>query len=146
MLNIEPLFMGNEATDRASATAVNFTQIYRDNPASKTGKITSIEIFAATNISNLEVATFYLVSGSNYSTRDNETIGSVTAGSKQTFTVDLDVVAGDMIGLYATSGSLENDTSGGSGSLGAIGDCIPCTNQEFTSQGVDDAFSFCGRG
>ncbi|MBA7585733.1 hypothetical protein ES708_27721 [subsurface metagenome] len=85
---------------------------------------------------NCEVAIFYLVSGTSYTTRDHQAIGTVTAGAKRTFTVDLDVQTGDLIGLFFTAGELESSTEQGSTKNRYLsGDRIPCTNLNFTGVG-----------
>jgi hypothetical protein len=131
--------IGSEATDRTSGDTKNNTYISLNNPATSNGTITSIEIWPTVGggvISGFEVAIFYLVSGSNYSTRDYEAIpGNITAGQKSTFTVDLDIQVGDLIGCTWTGGasaSIECDNTGGSGILYATGNVIPCTNQAFS--------------
>ena len=125
--------IGAPAIDRG-ATLSNYTVINKDNPANETGKITSIEIWANVNLTGCEVATFFIVSGNNFSTRDTHAIGNVTAGSKQTFSgLDITVEAGDYIGIYAPGGTMERDSSGGAGIWYVAGvDHIPCTNQTFT--------------
>lgn len=138
--------VGAAATNRAASYAYGSTRVLRTNPANDTGTITAIEIWAASNISNCEVATFYVVSGNNLSTRDSETIGAVTAGSKQTFSgLSMDVTAGDYIGNYFSAGGLEGDSSGGGGKWADTGDQIPCTNNAFTLD-ADDELSLYGIG
>lgn len=124
--------IGAGATDRGSSLGV-YTFIAKDNPADGSGIITSVEIWANTDLSDCEVATFYEVSPSHYSTRDTEAIGSVTAGSKQTFPVSLEVQEGDLIGIYYTAGTIEIDTSDCVGIWYQTGDKIPCENQIFSS-------------
>ena len=137
--------VGAAATNR---TSEKFTGTYMVivNPADGTGKITSVEIYAVTgyNLTLVEVATFYVVSGNFLSTRDWEYIGNVTAGSKQTFVVDLNVVAGDYIGIYfASGGKIEADSTGTY--MSKAGDNIPCTNIEFSSP-VAGTISLYGTG
>jgi hypothetical protein len=137
--------IGAAATNR---TSEKFTGTYMVivNPADGTGKITSVEIYAVSgyNLTLVEVATFYVVSGNFLSTRDWEYIGNVTAGSKQTFVVDLDVVAGDYIGIYfASGGKIEADSTGTY--MSKAGDNIPCTNIEFSSP-VAGTISLYGTG
>lgn len=124
--------IGSVASDRGSTGSAK-TLIDKNNPANKTGKITSIEIWANTDLSNVEVATFFVVSGNNLSTRDTHTIGSVTAGSKQTFSgLDIDVEAGDYIGICWSAGLIEADSFGtGFWYSADSSDQIPCTNYEF---------------
>lgn len=124
---------GSPAIDRASGFASPRTLVDKANPANSSGKITSVEIWAISDLSNCEVATFYIVSGNNLSTRDTHTIGSVTAGSKQTFSgLDITVEAGDYIGIRYSAGSLEGASSGGVGIWDTTSDNIPCTNALFT--------------
>jgi hypothetical protein len=76
----------------------------------------------------------YLVTNVAYSTRSYAVIGSVIGGSAQTFAVNLNVQAGDYIGMSASSddnGTMKTST-GGSGLYYAFGDNIPCTNYEFS--------------
>jgi hypothetical protein len=140
--------IGAAAIDRATISGDGGTYVHKDNPANDTGSITSIEIWAYSNLSNCEVATFYVVSGNNLSTRDSETIGSVTAGSKQTFSgLSMDVQTGDYIGIYWTNNaSLERDDSGGAGYWYEGGDQIPCTNKLFSTVNTVRAQSLYGIG
>ena len=143
-LNLTAITIGAGATNMSS-TLPPATWVDKNNPANETGKITSIEIYAVTgygDLLNCEVGIFYVVSGNNLSTRSNVTLGTVTQGSKQTFTEDsesnpinMDVTAGDYIGLYWTgAGRIERAVSG-AGSWGVGGDNIPCTNVTFV-QGI----------
>jgi hypothetical protein len=137
--------IGAAATNRTSEKFTG-TYIVTINPADGTGKITNVEIYAVTgyNLTLVEVATFYVVSGNFLSTRDWEYIGNVTAGSKQTFIVDLDVTVGDYIGIYfASGGKIEADSTGTY--MSKAGDNIPCTNIEFTSP-VAGTISLYGTG
>ena len=136
--------IGEPAINRGS-TASTYTWVNIGNPANVSGTITSIEIWAQSTISNCEVAIFYVVSGNNLSTRDSEVIGSVIAGSKQTFNVNLDVQAGDCIGACYTAGALERDSSGFAGCWMNTVDNIPCTNITFTLR-AGEAISLYGTG
>lgn len=133
--------IGDTASDRGSALG-HYTIVNKGNPANATGTVTSIEIWANSALSDCEIATFFVVSGNNLSTRDTVLLGSVASGSKQTFTQDsgsnaiaLSVESGDYIGIYYPIGAIENDTSGGDGMwYAAAADKIPCTNYEFNSE------------
>ena len=122
--------IGSPAVNRGLIFNSGYTDVNKSNPANANGKITSVEIWANESLTGAEVATFYVVSGNYLSTRDSEYIGNVTAGSKQTFEVNLDVHAGDYLGIYWTGGKMEVDSSG-EGIWDIIGDQIPCTNYEF---------------
>jgi len=90
---------------------------------------------------------FYLVSGTTFSTRSNTTIGTVSPGSKQTFSgLSLSVATGDYIGFYVTLGSIERSSSGGSGYWYKHGDYIPTTNTSFTDSGTTRIVSLYGTG
>jgi hypothetical protein len=125
--------IGSPAIDRPNDYNPAWTTVGKDNPANDTGTITSVEIWAYTTM-QVQVATFYVVSGNYLSTRDEHNIGNVPGGSKQTFSgLDIDVQTGDYLGLYYSGGRLENSDSGGSGLWWNSGDRIPCTNVLFSA-------------
>ncbi|MBA7591969.1 hypothetical protein ES708_34140 [subsurface metagenome] len=98
------------AINRASSDS-GYTNVNIGNPANASGKITSVEIWANTILFDCKVGIFYVVSGNILSTRDWVQIGTVTAGAKKTFEVDLEVEEGDYIGI-CQEGDIEYDTSG----------------------------------
>jgi len=122
------------------------TNVNKDNPANASGRITSIEIWAATNITGLKVATFYVVSGNYLSARDVETIGAVTAGSIQTFEVNLEVQEGDYLGCYFTGGTIACEEPDHSGYWYQAGDQTSCTNIEFVGTENISTMSLYGTG
>ena len=125
--------IGSPATDRGTGLSEGWTRVDKNNPANATGHITSIEIWANIAMVDCEVATFFIVSGDNLSTRDTHAIGNVTAGSKQTFSgLNIEVEEGDFIGIFYTEGKIEAD-SFGDGIWQASGDHISCTDIEFIS-------------
>lgn len=118
----------NSGQGNAAITCVN-----KSYPALYSGTIRQVAIYADVNLSNVQVASFFIVSGNNLSTRDYETIGSVTAGSRKEFNVNITIQAGDYIGIYFSAGTISSDNSTGK-SVGlwiASNDKIPCTNQVF---------------
>ncbi len=124
--------IGSPAINRGSYTSSGYTLVDKAVPADGSGTITSVEIYVAGAMLNAEVATFYIVSGNNLSTRDNETIGSIAEGYSQ-HEVDLEVEEGDYIGIFYTDGYIDRDNFGiGNWFFGT--DKIPCINQPF---GVD---------
>jgi len=91
--------IGAAAIDRASTLLDNRTLVCLDNPANGAGTLDTIEIWAGIDLVGCKAGTFY-GSGTSYTGRDYETIGSVTSGSKQTFSgLDCDVTSGDYIGV-----------------------------------------------
>jgi len=122
-IGLEPV----EGNDQGYA---NWTTVSKFNPANETGTITSVEIWAKVNLVGCKVGIFYVVSGNNLTCRDYQTIGNVTAGSKQTFEVDLDVETGDYIGITYTSGTM---SANGVGRWYVSGDQMTCVNKLFNS-------------
>ena len=113
-----------------------YTYIIGDNPANATGKITSVEIYAYQDLVNCKVAIFQRISGNIFSTRDYVNLGTVTAGAKRTIAVSLNVVIGDYIGIYFSSGLIHcNELSEGAGFWDLNADKIPCTNVTFGHYG-----------
>jgi len=140
--------IGSSAIDRASSASVTSTMIMKDNPANLSGKITSVQIYAAVTIENCEVGIFEQVDTDVFTTRSNAALGQVVQGATRTFEVDLDVAAGDFIGIYGTEGSIDrSDSEGGLGIWYKAGDYIPCTSEGFTFwTGHDRIYSLYGSG
>ena len=108
--------IGPGAIDRATDSNINDTHIDLANPANATGTIDTFEVWAAVTMTGTnKVGTFY-GSGTSYTNRDGETIGTVTAGAKRTFSgLSIDVTTGDFAGIYHSIGQIERDASGGAG-------------------------------
>lgn len=141
-----PIDVGSEAIDRSSSIGTSsVTVIDYNNPANATGIITSVEIWAYNNLSSVVVATFYEVSSGRFSPRSAVSIGSVTAGSKQTFSVSLNVQEGDYIGLYSNGGGMERNTSGYGGIYYKSGNQTATANVDYTLA-AGDAISLYGTG
>jgi hypothetical protein len=105
--------VGPGATDRAGSQGYGDTYIDIDNPANASGIINSVELWFDTNASGVKVGVFY-GSGTAYTCHGYVSIGSVTAGSKQTFAVNLAVQSGDFLGVYFTGGDIDY---GGTGTI-----------------------------
>lgn len=123
--------IGVPPIDRRASFAP-LTMVNKHGAANATGAITEVKIWAKTTLENCEVATFYVESGNNLTTRDSELIGQVVYGDVRTFEVTLDVVAGDYIGVWFTDGALERDYTGFDGVWYTGGDHIPCEDYSFT--------------
>lgn len=106
--------VGPTVINRAVANSAAKTFIQLTNPSNGNGTITSVQIWFATDATGVKVGAFY-GSGTNYTYRDGATLGNVAGGSKQTFAVSFNISTGDFIGCYYATGTLELDTSGGSG-------------------------------
>lgn len=137
--------IGPDAIDRTATGVPDYTDIMLDNPANDTGTITKNEIWAANSLGGCKTGTFY-GTPPNFTPRDYETIGDVTAGSKQTFTgLDCDVTAGDYIGVYYSDGNLEAHTSGYAGIYYKALDQFGAGQQTYTLA-AGDAESIYGEG
>ena len=125
--------IGAPVINRNSTFGTGITSVVKDNPANDTGTIDTVEMWLVDACTGVEVATF-IDEGSNVlSTRDSEAIGAVSSGSKQTFTgKDMDVAAGDYIGIHGSAGGkIETTRSGGAGIWYQIGDYIPASSVTF---------------
>ena len=126
--------IGPGATDRSSTMSGPATYIDMGNPADGDGVLDSFEVYAVSgqDLSDFKVGTFYGSIG-QFASRDYETIGSVTSGSKQTFTgKSCDVNTGDWIGCYFSDGMLEADNFGGSGVRLRSGDTFGSSAQTYS--------------
>lgn len=112
--------IGADAINRGSTFSSN-TLIALDNPIDVKGYINEIELYAAVVLYNCKVGGFSR-DGDNFTCRDYETIGSVSSGSKQTFSVDIHCEIGDYIGIYFSSGLIERDLTGYAGVYAKTGD------------------------
>ncbi len=136
-----PIDIGPGATDRSSFLWGGYTFVDTNNSANDTGYISSFEVwFEAIHYSvdpnwatGVKIGTFS-GSGTTYTSRDVESIGTVAKGSKQTFTgLNCDVVTGDFIGCYfdATS-TIEWSDTGGTTVYYASGDQFGTGAQTYT--------------
>jgi phage minor structural protein len=115
--------VGPGASNRATAlNRSSYTFLSATNVANDTGKITSAEIWFNSNGGGVKVGTFS-GSSTNWTYREGATIGSVTSGSKQTFTgLSFAVSTNDRCGYLWTSGNCEMDTYGSTAGLEKLGD------------------------
>jgi len=124
------------------------TYIDLSNPSNLTGKLTTVYIWAKVSMASAKVATFY-VSGGKYTARSaSGNLGAVGSGALKIFSVNLDVVEGDFIGIYFTDAgdqiAADNNT-GGSGVASLIGDQTACVDATFNFS-ADYRISLYGEG
>ncbi len=115
------LDIGPGAIDRAASAIAGYTRVDEGNPAAASGTLTSVELWFVTDATGVKVTTF-TKSGTTFTPHAVATIGSVTAGSKQTFVISLAVAAGDYIGCYWATGTIEAAGEGGAGVWFCAGD------------------------
>ena len=151
-LNLTAIDIGSVCIDRTGVTGGNFTLIDLANPADYTGKITNVAVWAQTSMASAKVATFYRPDATNFpekfTARDvSGNLGVVESGDIRNFAVNLDVFAGDFIGIYFTDGGdfIEWATTGGVGVYRLAGDQTACVNTTFTLY-ANRAMSLYGTG
>ena len=136
--------IGSAAIDRSGVSWDGYTRIDLANPANAAGTIDTVQIYCAALMNGVVVGTFFLVSGTTYECRDSAAIGEVTPGLKTFDGLSIGVEAGDFIGIYWTSGTLETDSSGGTGRLHASGEHIDPSDQasySSTDSGAQSVYS-----
>ena len=125
--------VGNSVINRTGNCSAGATIAVRTGLANGEGTINSVSMWGDGNLTGVEVALFFIVSGTNLTTRSNYSIGNVTGGSVQTFSgLNMEVALDDMIGFRTATGWMEGTYSANQ-IYKASGDCIPCTNQYFLS-------------
>ena len=138
--------VGAAAIDRFFDDAAAQTWINRENPANDSGTLTSFKIWAISNMADTKVGTFS-GSGTSWNDRDFESIGSVTAGSEQTFSgLDCDVETNDVCGIYYSSGLGTYDSFAGAGAGYKSGDQFGSGAQTYNFTWADGIFSLYGTG
>ena len=110
------IIVGKPATDRTSGHSGSQTFINKQVTANASGILTTFEIRLMPLSGNATVCSMGTLrpdGSSKYTVRDYESIGAVTAGSKQTFTgKNCTVVTGDVIGVYQNGGDYETTRDG----------------------------------
>lgn len=106
------------------------TLIVKENPANEGGIITSIEIYVTVDSLDVVAATFTKVGTNSFTARDSYPVGTVLAGAKRTFSVSLNVQAGDYLGIYASYHNIYA-TASGEGFWIKGGDQTTCINKGF---------------
>jgi len=129
--SVIPITIGSGANQTLAAQPSGYTYIDLGNPAASSGTITTVEIYASSAMTGCKVAIFRATTGNSYIGVDSETIGNVSDGSKQTFSVSLSVQTGDYIGVYYASGQIYYNNTG-DGVTASVGD-VTATEAEFTA-------------
>lgn len=133
--------IGPGATSRSTSNAsALYTSIDLANSANADGTLNIVELWFDSSATGVKVGTFY-GTAPNFTSRDVATIGSVTGGSKQTFTgLSIQVRNGDYIGIYYASGTIRYDLTGGADVYSKSGDQFGAGSQSYT-QYAGDAIS-----
>ena len=144
--------VGLAATDRTSDAGIENTYIIEANPANAAGTIDTIEVGLTAASTGFKAGLFYVISGNTLKCRSAVSIGSVSAGSKQTFSgLNLDVQSGDYLGFVENpnlSGRVEIDI-GGTGrwySTASEDHCIVDDEHTYTYDSTDGVYSVYATG
>ena len=141
--------VGGAVLNRGLSKGATITYATREEPATGTGTITTIEIWAQQNMTGVIVAIFTEGEPEFLTARDHVHLGNVSVGEhsvsngnaitqdEDTNPISLDVVAGDFIGFYAETGNIESDGSGYAGTLLESGNHTECVDREFNDQAGD---------
>ncbi len=131
--------------DGISSSTISFIDL--TGSASGTGTITSVQVWAQSDLAGFVIGLFFLVSGTTYECRSSASIGDVVSGAVRTFPVSLAVQKGDFIGCYYDSGFLERNTFGGNGYRFLSGNHLtPTEESNFTDFTADNKLSLYGTG
>ena len=150
----DPIDIGSVSIgDGTPYSVADRTAIKKGNPSNATGTITSIELWGDTNLIGIKVATFEQVSEDHFTARDVVSLGTLLSSvGKKTFTMDssvnpiaLSVETGDYIGIYCSTGTIKNSSSG-DGAWYNPGDDTACTDKFFDSSGSAYDISLYGTG
>ena len=139
--------IGSAAIDRDSNSSTGgYTIIGKENPANGSGKITAVKVYAYADLSGLKVGIFYLTADLTLKCRSASAIGDVVAGAARSFIVDLNVVAGDFIGFFFSTGTMEVTTPGGAGIYYKQADMCVEDYESVVSQSSGYTYSLGGEG
>lgn len=129
--------VGQEAVS-GSTHGSGLTVVNQTLKATSSGTVDEIDVYVANVVIGniIEVGIFFIVSGTNLSTRSNTgnltvSVGLNSFSAPGDFTA-LDIETDDMIGSYQANAQTAVNTSGGGGIYFISGDCVPCTNQSFS--------------
>ena len=137
--------IGAEATERGALSSADKTLINKEHPATVAGEITSIDIWAQSDITGLRVGTFYLTNGNTLKCRDSEAIaGTIAEGSKVNKEVTIAVEIGDYIGCFYTGGEIFRDSAGYAGLWDSAGEHIDPDDEDDYSFASGDCISLGG--
>ena len=123
------------------------TLLCMNNPANDSGTLTSFSLWCGSisgDVLNAKMGTFS-GSGTSWDDRDYESLGTVTVGSKQTFSgLDCDVETGDILGMYNTSAlaSVEYVSTGSVKTLSKSGDQFGSGAQTYGESAISQVLTF----
>lgn len=122
-----------------------YTMLCGGHVANDTGTITDICIWLYSVSTGVKVGILENTSGTTYKTRSVTTLGNLGSGEHNISNLNLAVVAGDVIGMYGTTGFIEMSSTGAN-LYYKLADQLTVDNEvEYTLYGAYD-FSLHGTG
>jgi hypothetical protein len=116
--------VGSASIDRATQSSAGLTYVSLTNPANESGTITALTIFMH-SAGYVKVGTFHDAANGVYLCRSVLDLGFVPVGLNSFGGLSLAIFAGDYLGFYAASATIDADTTGGSGYAYRSGDqCV----------------------
>jgi len=132
---------GQDAINRASTAAALTTHLELGNPIAANGFVQYVEVWATTALTGAKIGIFYNTGVNQYKCRSAVTIGNIAAGSALTFLVNLACQAGDVIGIYFATGTLESAAAGGTSEAFAGDVCNVGDEQVFIAGAKINSFN-----
>lgn len=147
-INPESITVGQAAIDRGSSEANQRTLFNDTLQTNADGTITSIEVWFAVTAPDSRAGMVYNTSENDFTCRDNEEIGSITSGSKQTFSgLNMDTLTDDYLALYYDwDGAIDVAWSGGDGTWSDVGDNLDVDEGATYSFNNGSTYSLYGAG
>lgn len=149
--------VGSAATDRSGTRTLRSTTAYStridyNNAANGTGTMDTVKAWfnRADAGNSVKTGTFTDNGSGNFTCHDAESIGTVTAGSEQTYTgLSIDISNGEFIGADGRAEfftALDADGDGGSGIYSATGQFCDALDSAAYTLGAGDILSLYGTG
>ncbi len=127
--------IGDAVVNGDSQGVTGATRITDATPATGHGILTSFSLWMSTAGTGVKMGTFSSDGSAKFTYNDHVTLGSVTAGSKQTWTGDTcEVDTNDVLGWYSDVGAVERHSAGTNGIYHVSGDQFSSGQKTFTVQ------------
>ena len=146
------IYVGRPAIDRTSSGWTDYTIVNQGLVANDSGIIDTVGIYSFSNLTGCKVIIFQQIDATHLTARSFASLADVVSGAERIITVDkngnplsLNIVAGDLIGIYTTTGIVRRATSGFDNILYIVGDQSACSNKAFSTY-ADDCISIYGTG
>lgn len=105
--------VGSPAISRAYTLLTGYTSVTKVNPVNANGKIDKVDLYVGS--AGSFIVAIYEDKGSNQlKVKDNHDCGNLGVGLHSNIAVDLDVIAGEYIGVYSSGGGIDYNYPEGS--------------------------------